>query len=119
MKSVWKKRLDSTTLVYKCWFFKYTRFVTPLHSLPEWYFIAYYAVLKVFPSQIGGLLVFMSSLINLSLLSEIRALNTRMLIRQQFMTRNVVGGWVIIRCSGLASEMRVESENTLRAEKAT
>nr|QLF97291.1 cytochrome b [Neospora caninum] len=72
------------------------RFVTPLHIVPEWYFLAYYAVLKVIPSKTGGLLVFMSSLINLGLLAEIRALNTRMLIRQQFMTRNVVSGWVII-----------------------
>ncbi|PFH30731.1 cytochrome b [Besnoitia besnoiti] len=72
------------------------RFVTPLHIVPEWYFLAYYAVLKVIPSKTGGLLVFMSSLINLALLSEIRALNTRMLIRQHFMTRNVVSGWVII-----------------------
>ncbi|PFH30894.1 cytochrome b [Besnoitia besnoiti] len=72
------------------------RFITPLHIVPEWYFLAYYAVLKVIPSKTGGLLVFMSSLINLALLSEIRALNTRMLIRQHFMTRNVVSGWVII-----------------------
>ncbi|KAF4646327.1 cytochrome b [Toxoplasma gondii] len=50
------------------------RFVTPLHIVPEWYFLAYYAVLKVIPSKTGGLLVFMSSLINLGLLSEIRAL---------------------------------------------
>ncbi|KAF4646308.1 cytochrome b [Toxoplasma gondii] len=37
------------------------RFVTPLHIVPEWYFLAYYAVLKVIPSKTGGLLVFMSS----------------------------------------------------------
>ncbi|PFH30848.1 putative apocytochrome b [Besnoitia besnoiti] len=35
------------------------RFVTPLHIVPEWYFLAYYAVLKVIPSKTGGLLVFM------------------------------------------------------------
>ncbi|PFH30808.1 putative apocytochrome b [Besnoitia besnoiti] len=34
------------------------RFVTPLHIVPEWYFLAYYAVLKVIPSKTGGLLVF-------------------------------------------------------------
>ncbi|PFH30802.1 cytochrome b [Besnoitia besnoiti] len=33
------------------------RFVTPLHIVPEWYFLAYYAVLKVIPSKTGGLLV--------------------------------------------------------------
>ncbi|KEP62731.1 UNVERIFIED_CONTAM: cytochrome protein B, putative [Hammondia hammondi] len=27
------------------------RFVTPLHIVPEWYFLAYYAVLKVIPSK--------------------------------------------------------------------
>ncbi|PFH30652.1 putative apocytochrome b, partial [Besnoitia besnoiti] len=30
------------------------RFVTPLHIVPEWYFLAYYAVLKVIPSKTGG-----------------------------------------------------------------
>ncbi|PFH33993.1 cytochrome b [Besnoitia besnoiti] len=53
------------------------RFVTPLHIVPEWYFLAYFAVLEVIPFKTGGLLVCMSSLINLALLSEIRALNTR------------------------------------------
>ncbi|PFH30922.1 cytochrome b [Besnoitia besnoiti] len=43
------------------------RFVTPLHIVPEWYFLAYYAVLKVIPSKTGGLLVFMLS----TLLNEI------------------------------------------------
>ncbi|PFH35315.1 cytochrome b [Besnoitia besnoiti] len=67
-----------------------------LHIIPEWYFLAYYALLKGDPSKTGGLLVLMSSLTNLALLSEIRALNTRMLIQQHFMTRNVLSGWVTI-----------------------
>ncbi|PFH33106.1 cytochrome b [Besnoitia besnoiti] len=64
-------------------------------------FLAYYAVLKVIPSKTGGLLVFMSSLISLALLSKMRALNTRMLIRQHFMTRKVVSEWVLIWVYGM------------------
>nr|UJQ69794.1 cytochrome b [Sarcocystis attenuati]UJQ69795.1 cytochrome b [Sarcocystis attenuati] len=72
------------------------RFVTPLHIVPEWYFLAYYAILKVIPSKTGGLLVFMSSLIMLALYAEIRHFNTRMYLRQQFSTRNVVTSWIIM-----------------------
>ncbi|KFG52068.1 putative cytochrome protein B [Toxoplasma gondii TgCatPRC2] len=37
------------------------RFVTPLHIVPEWYFLAYYAVLKVIPSKTGESTVLMTT----------------------------------------------------------
>ena len=33
------------------------RFTTPLQIVPEWYFLTFYAMLKVIPSKTGGLLI--------------------------------------------------------------
>lgn len=68
----------------------------PLHIVPEWYFLAYYAVLKVIPSKTGGLLVFGATFIQLFLLSEKRGSDCRISLRQAFNSRNVVPGWSII-----------------------
>ena len=32
--------------------------ITPLHIVPEWYFLAYYMVLKAIPSKTSGLIIF-------------------------------------------------------------
>jgi len=31
--------------------------VTPLHLAPEWYFLPFYTVLRIFPDKIGGMLI--------------------------------------------------------------
>lgn len=72
------------------------RFVTPLQIVPEWYFLAYYAILKVIPSKTGGLLVFAGSIILLLLLSEVRSLTSVLNLRQQFSSRNCATSWSII-----------------------
>ena len=64
------------------------RFVTPLQIVPEWYFLAYYAILKVIPNKVGGLLVFVGSILLLLLLSEVRSLTSIVTLRQQFSSRN-------------------------------
>lgn len=72
------------------------RFVTPLQIVPEWYFLAYYAILKVIPSKTGGLLVFAGSILLLLLLSEVRSLTSIVHLRQQFSSRNCTTSWSII-----------------------
>lgn len=37
-------------------YIKATFLITPLHIVPEWYFLAYYAVLRAVPSKLGGVL---------------------------------------------------------------
>ena len=71
------------------------RFVTPLQIVPEWYFLAYYAILKVIPSKAGGLLVFVGSILLLLLLSEVRSLTSIVTLRQQFSSRNCATSWSI------------------------
>lgn len=72
------------------------RFVTPLQIVPEWYFLAYYAILKVIPSKTGGLLVFVGSILMLLLLAEIRSLTSLLLLRQQFSSRNATASWSVL-----------------------
>lgn len=72
------------------------RFVTPLQIVPEWYFLAYYAILKVIPSKTGGLLVFVGSILLLLLLAEIRSFSSLILLRQQFSSRNSATSWSIL-----------------------
>lgn len=72
------------------------RFATPSHIVPEWYFLVYYAIIKAVPSKIGGLLVFVGSIIQLVLLSEVRYLSTIIQYRQQFYSRNCSTSWNVI-----------------------
>jgi ubiquinol-cytochrome c reductase cytochrome b subunit len=41
---------------------------TPSHLLPEWYFLPFYAILRVIPHKLGGVLIIVSSLVSLFLL---------------------------------------------------
>ena len=72
------------------------RFITPLQIVPEWYYLAYYAILKVIPSKTGGLLVFVGSILMLLLLAEIRSLTSLMLLRLQFSSRNASTTWSVV-----------------------
>nr|AOX48585.1 cytochrome b [Eimeria sp.]AOX48588.1 cytochrome b [Eimeria sp.] len=72
------------------------RFVTPLQIVPEWYYLAYYAILKVIPSKTGGLLLFVGSILLLLLLSEIRSFTSLVILRQQFSSRNCATSWSTI-----------------------
>jgi len=42
--------------------------VTPLHIVPEWYFLPYYAILRSIPDKLGGVLLMGLSLIVLLLI---------------------------------------------------
>jgi len=52
--------------------------VTPTHIVPEWYFLPMYAILRVVPSKLGGVLLMLVAIFVLALLpfmvcSEIRS----------------------------------------------
>lgn len=42
---------------------------TPTHIQPEWYFLPYYAILRAFPSKVGGVIALLSSVLVFSFLS--------------------------------------------------
>jgi ubiquinol-cytochrome c reductase cytochrome b subunit len=43
--------------------------ITPLHIVPEFYFLPFYAILRAIPSKLGGVICMFSSLICLILIS--------------------------------------------------
>merc|ERR1712146_753622 len=51
-------------------------FVTPLHIVPEWYFLCQYAMLKAVPNKNAGFIVLCTSILILFFFGEIRNLTT-------------------------------------------
>merc|ERR1712187_601822 len=50
--------------------------VTPLHIVPEWYFLCQYAMLKAVPNKNAGFIMLLTSIFTLFLFGEIRNLTT-------------------------------------------
>merc|ERR1711912_230362 len=49
---------------------------TPLHIVPEWYFLCQYAMLKAIPNKNAGFIILLTSVLILFLFGEIRNLTT-------------------------------------------
>nr|YP_010947720.1 cytochrome b [Nycteria heischi]WKB11747.1 cytochrome b [Nycteria heischi] len=63
------------------------RYATPLHIVPEWYFLPFYAMLKTIPNKTAGLLIMLLSLQILFLLAEQRNLTTIIQFKLTFSAR--------------------------------
>ena len=50
--------------------------VTPLHIVPEWYFLCQYAILKAVPNKNAGFIILLTSIFILFLFGEIRNITT-------------------------------------------
>jgi ubiquinol-cytochrome c reductase cytochrome b subunit len=50
--------------------------LTPLHIVPEWYFLCQYAMLKAVPNKNAGFIILLTSVLILFLFGEIRTLTT-------------------------------------------
>merc|ERR1712050_594571 len=50
--------------------------LTPLHIVPEWYFLCQYAMLKAVPNKNAGFIILLTSVLILFFVSEIRNLTT-------------------------------------------
>merc|ERR1712014_277126 len=50
--------------------------LTPLHIVPEWYFLCRYAILKAVPNKNAGFIALLTSILILFLFGEIRNLTT-------------------------------------------
>merc|ERR1712228_519759 len=50
--------------------------LTPLHIVPEWYFLCQYAMLKAVPNKNAGFIILLTSILILFLFPEIRNLTT-------------------------------------------
>merc|ERR1711934_413308 len=49
---------------------------TPLHIVPEWYFLCQYAMLKAVPNKNAGFIILLTSIFTLFFFGEIRNLTT-------------------------------------------
>merc|ERR1712037_109458 len=54
--------------------------LTPLHIVPEWYFLCQYAMLKAVPNKNAGFIILLTSILTFFLLGEIRNLTTLSLL---------------------------------------
>merc|ERR1739844_871657 len=50
--------------------------LTPLHIVPEWYFLCQYAIIKAVPNKNAGFIILLTSIFMLFILGEIRNLTT-------------------------------------------
>ena len=50
--------------------FQVNELVTPLHIVPEWYFLSYYTMLKAIPNKNAGFIILLTSIIILLSLGE-------------------------------------------------
>merc|ERR1739849_69666 len=50
--------------------------LTPLHIVPEWYFLCQYAILKAVPNKNAGFIVLLTSVLTLFFFGEVRNLTT-------------------------------------------
>merc|ERR1712099_128314 len=55
-------------------------FLTPLHIVPEWYFLCQYAMLKAVPNKNAGFIILLTSILALFFFGEIRNLTTLCLL---------------------------------------
>merc|ERR1712048_1308892 len=55
-------------------------FLTPLHIVPEWYFLCQYAMLKAVPNKNAGFIILLTSIFALFYFGEIRNLTTLCLL---------------------------------------
>merc|ERR1712043_64303 len=54
--------------------------LTPLHIVPEWYFLCQYAMLKAVPNKNAGFIILLTSIFVLFFFGEIRNLTTLCLL---------------------------------------
>merc|ERR1711937_23838 len=67
--------LASEALLFVSFFF-IPGFLTPLHIVPEWYFLCQYAMLKAAPNKNSGFIILLTSIFALFFFGEIRNLTT-------------------------------------------
>ena len=53
--------------------FEVSVLVTPLHIVPEWYFLEFYAILKAVPNKIAGFMILFSSLFCVFIFGEVKS----------------------------------------------
>nr|YP_010889959.1 cytochrome b [Chuniphyes multidentata]WJJ69920.1 cytochrome b [Chuniphyes multidentata] len=74
-------------------FIKANSLVTPVHIMPEWYFLFAYAILRAIPNKLGGVLALVGSIIILCILPYV---HTSRIKSTQFKTISQFFFWVFV-----------------------
>jgi len=82
--------------------------ITPAHIVPEWYFLAFYAILRSIPHKLGGVIAIFASLLILLLLpylniAVVRSSSFRPL-HKQFFWIFVLNFWILGWIGGCAPQ---------------
>ena len=63
--------------------------LTPLHIVPEWYFLCQYAMLKAVPNKNAGFIILLTSIFTFFFFGEIRNLTTLCLLNNNYRILNI------------------------------
>nr|AOF41408.1 cytochrome b [Nycteria medusiformis] len=74
-------------------------YITPLHIVPEWYFLPYYAMLKTIPNKGSGFITMLLSIQILFILSEKRNITTIIEFKIYFSSREYATSIIWFICS--------------------
>merc|ERR1739840_61589 len=68
--------------------------LTPLHIVPEWYFLCQYAMLKAVPNKNAGFIILLTSIFALFFFGEIRNLTTLCLLNNNSFSLSLSFFWI-------------------------
>lgn len=93
--------------------------VTPLHIVPEWYFLPFYAILRSIPHKLFGVLAMLSAILLLALLPW---LSSRIIRSPSFLPLSRLLWWALLACwllLGWLGGMPVEAPYVLLGQVAS
>merc|ERR1712153_271813 len=81
--------------------------LTPLHIVPEWYFLCQYAMLKAVPNKNAGFIILLTSIFTFFFFGEIRNLTTFCLLNNNGFSLSSGSYFSLDRCSIPSREVSI------------
>merc|ERR1711936_43211 len=81
--------------------------LTPLHIVPEWYFLCQYAMLKAVPNKNAGFIILLTSILIFFIFGEIRNLTALCLLNNNSFSLSISSFFSLDRCSIPSSEVSI------------
>merc|ERR1711878_196051 len=81
--------------------------LTPLHIVPEWYFLCQYAMLKAVPNKNAGFIILLTSIFTFFIFGEIRNLTALCLLNNNSFSLSLFSFFSLDRCSIPSREVSI------------
>merc|ERR1711863_246402 len=81
--------------------------LTPLHIVPEWYFLCQYAMLKAVPNKNAGFIILLTSIFIFFIFGEIRNLTALCLLNNNSFSLSFFSFFSLDRCSIPSREVSI------------